>query len=80
MNLRPPRRRCRTSSRSTTTRRAAIAHELYRATEKLGAPMQLLALVGSYGDTLPDEAVLTYLRVYNETGTYTEGFHHNCAR
>jgi hypothetical protein len=51
-------------------RKAAIAREIYRAMEKLGAPMQLLSLIGSYGDTLDDEHVLAYLRSYNETGTY----------
>jgi hypothetical protein len=45
----------------------AIAREIYLAMQKLGAPMQLLALVGSYGDTLPDEAVLTYLGAHNDT-------------
>jgi S-methylmethionine-dependent homocysteine/selenocysteine methylase len=48
----------------------AIARELYLAMEKLGAPPALLALIGSYGDTLDDEHVLNYLRAYNDTGTY----------
>ena len=52
--------------------KAAIAREIYLAMEKLGASPPLLALVGSYGDTLPDEAVLMYLRAYNDTGTYWE--------
>jgi hypothetical protein len=39
--------------------KVAIAHEVYRAMKKLGAPMQLLSLVGSNGDTLPDDVVLT---------------------
>jgi hypothetical protein len=51
-------------------RKAAIAEELYRALEKLGAHTGLLALVGSYGHTLPDKAVLTNLRAYDDTGTY----------
>jgi hypothetical protein len=50
--------------------KAAIAREIYRAMEKLRAPMQLLALIGSYGDTLDDEHFLTYLRAYNDSGTY----------
>jgi hypothetical protein len=48
----------------------AIAREIYLAMQKLGAPPALLALIGSYGDTLEDEAVLMYLRAYNDTGTY----------
>jgi hypothetical protein len=36
--------------------KAAISRELYRSMEKLGADPQLLALVGSYGDTLHGEA------------------------
>jgi hypothetical protein len=50
--------------------KAAIARELYLAMGKLGAPPALLALIGSYGDTLDDGDVLTYLRANNDTGTY----------
>jgi hypothetical protein len=48
----------------------AIGRELYLAIQKLGVPPALLALIGSYGATLDDGDVLTYLRAYNDTGTY----------
>jgi hypothetical protein len=48
----------------------AIAREIYLAMTKLGAPPALLALIGSYGDTLDGGHVLTCLRAYNDTGTY----------
>jgi hypothetical protein len=48
----------------------AIGQEIYKALEKLGAPVELLSVVGSYGDTLPDKHVLLYLRAYNERGSY----------
>jgi hypothetical protein len=43
----------------------AIAVELYRMAEKLGADSELLRIVGSYADTLPDETVLEQLRRWN---------------
>jgi hypothetical protein len=48
----------------------SIAREIYLAMQKLGAPPALLVLIGSYGDTLDDKAVLMYLRAYNDTSTY----------
>jgi hypothetical protein len=46
-----------------------IAAEIYKALEKLGASPELLGTVGSYGDTLTDEAVLADLKRFNEKGT-----------
>lgn len=46
--------------------RAQIARELYKAIETLGGSGQLLATVGSYGDTLDDDDVLAMLRTWND--------------
>jgi hypothetical protein len=48
---------------------AEIYAEIYKALEKLGASPELLGTVGSYGDTLIDEAVLADLKRFNEKGT-----------
>ena len=45
-----------------------IAKQLYIATERFGADPDLLAIIGSYGDTLSDEEILRLLREYNATG------------
>ncbi len=45
--------------------KAQIVDELYTALEWLGADGELLAIVGSWGDTLPDVDVLRMLREYN---------------
>jgi hypothetical protein len=45
--------------------KARIVDELYTALEWLGADDELLAIVGSWGDTLPDPDVLRMLREYN---------------
>jgi hypothetical protein len=62
-------------ARSVTTRAPAgpdvkgqIIGELYVALERLGADEDLLAIVGSWGDTLDDEEVLLLLREHNATG------------
>jgi hypothetical protein len=44
---------------------AQIAGELYVAFERLDANSELLAIVGSWRDTLGDFEVLTMLRDYN---------------
>jgi hypothetical protein len=49
-----------------TDLRAQIARELYKAIETLGGSGQLLATVGSYGDTLDDDDVLAMLRAWND--------------
>lgn len=43
-----------------------IAKELYQAIQTLGGSGQLLSIVGSYGDTLNDDEVLTMLRRWND--------------
>lgn len=48
--------------------RAAIANQLYTILENLGADPQVLAVIGSYGDTLDDKEILSLLKSYNETG------------
>jgi len=50
--------------------RHAIAIELYKACENLGAGPELLAVIGSYGDTLDDEDILFCLKDYNASGDY----------
>lgn len=44
-----------------------IGDEIYRAAEALGASPDLLAIVGSYGDTLDDQDILSALQHYNQT-------------
>ena len=45
--------------------KAEIAVEMYEAARRLGARSDLLRIIGSYGDTLPDEEVLDQLRQWN---------------
>jgi hypothetical protein len=52
----------------------AIGQEIYKAMQRLGAQSPLLATVGSYGDTLPDEEVLRQLRAHNVKA----GIHYEC--
>ena len=42
-----------------------IRSEIYRALELLGANHELLAAVGSWGDTMDDSEVLRLLREWN---------------
>ena len=50
-----------------------IKEELYKALELLGAESDLLAIVGSWGDTQDDEWVLNELREWNERQASTRG-------
>jgi hypothetical protein len=43
-----------------------IVSEIYKAMEKLGAGSDLLGIVGSWGDSLPEAQVLSMLRGWNE--------------
>lgn len=47
-------------------RKAEIAVEIYRLFEKYGAMSDVLCVIGSYGDTLEDDDILSSLRVLNE--------------
>ena len=49
--------------------RRAIVSELYFALSRLGARDELLAIVGSWGDTMDDARTLDYLRAFNRNGT-----------
>jgi hypothetical protein len=49
-------------------RRAEIAAELYTTLEQLSADPELLAVVGSWRDTLNDDEILAHLRSFNGTG------------
>lgn len=49
----------------TTDLTAAIAREIYIAVERLTGDPELLSILGSYGDTLPDADILAILRDYN---------------
>jgi hypothetical protein len=42
-----------------------IRSEIYRAFEILGANSELLATIGSWGDTLDDEEILRLLKEWN---------------
>jgi hypothetical protein len=48
--------------------RAEIAREFYILLERLGADLELLAVVGGWRDTLDDTEILALLREYNRTG------------
>jgi hypothetical protein len=48
--------------------RAVQVSELYQALERLGAPPDLLATAGSWGDGLEDGEVLALVRVWNAHG------------
>lgn len=47
-----------------------IAKQLVISLQNLGAPTDLLFLIGSYGDTQSDEDILEMLEQFNERGTY----------
>lgn len=51
--------------------KAEIAVEMYEAARHLGARSDLLRIIGSYGDTLPDEEVLDQLRQWNWHAQFT---------
>jgi hypothetical protein len=55
------------------TVQARIHMEIYRAFEALGADGKLLAIVGSWGDTLDDDEVLKLLGEWNY-GSLREGY------
>jgi len=46
-----------------------LAKQLTIALQQLNAPIELLCIVGSYGDTQSDEDILECLEQYNECGT-----------
>lgn len=46
-----------------------INYQISKAFENLGATAELLAIIGSYGDTLEDDEVLDFLEQYNKTGS-----------
>jgi hypothetical protein len=48
--------------------KAQLAGELYIALKRLNADEELLAIVGSWRDTLDDAETLSMLREYNATG------------
>jgi hypothetical protein len=48
--------------------RAQIAKELYTTMEQLSADPELLAVMGSWHDTLEDDEILEHLRSFNRTG------------
>lgn len=50
--------------------RLTLMAEIYRAFKNLDAPAELLAIIGSIGDTLDDKECLGLLKDYNETGNY----------
>lgn len=50
----------------------ALAKQLTIALQNLGAPVELLCIVGSYGDTQADSDILEMLEQYNERGTSME--------
>ena len=45
-----------------------ITNELYKAVEDLGGSPCLLAMIGSWADTLDDDEILAGLKRHNEMG------------
>jgi hypothetical protein len=43
--------------------------QVNRTLEFLGADIYLMATIGSWGDTLPDEEILANLKTWNEDGS-----------
>lgn len=43
-----------------------IRRELYKTIQLMGGKSDILGIVGSWGDTLPDEDILNGLRDYND--------------
>lgn len=48
---------------------AAIQNEVYISFDALHAPVELLGIVGSWGDTYSDEEVADELKRFNDTGS-----------
>lgn len=57
---------------SNEAMKMALAKQLTIALQNLGAPVELLCIVGSYGDTQADADVLEMLEQYNDRGTCME--------
>ena len=51
----------------TINQHESLAHEVYRAMQRLGAPAKLLGIVGSWGDTLSEREVVEMLKRWNES-------------
>ena len=47
----------------------AIRQEVYKAFQSFGAKSDILSLIGSWGDTLEDEDILSGLQHWNKTQT-----------
>lgn len=54
---------------SNEAMKMALAKQLTIALQNLGAPVELLCIVGSYGDTQTDADTLEMLEQYNDSGT-----------
>lgn len=50
--------------------KSAIILELFDVIERLDGKSDILSIIGSYGDTLTDEEVVTELRAWNEIHMY----------
>ena len=59
--------------------RESLAHELYRAMQRLGAPATLLGIVSSWGDTLSEREVIDMLKIWNETADSKGSLRHQVA-
>lgn len=49
-----------------------VVSEIYKAMQKLGAESDLLGIVGSWGDSLPESNVLAMLKEWNQPTGRTE--------
>lgn len=57
---------------SNEAMKMALAKQLTISLKNLGAPVELLCIIGSYGDTQTDSDILEALEQYNERGTSME--------
>ncbi|WP_101836612.1 hypothetical protein [Klebsiella michiganensis] len=58
---------------SNKAMKMAFAKQLTIAMQNLVSPIELLCIVGSYGDTQTDADVIEMLEQYNNRGTCMEG-------
>lgn len=57
---------------SNDAMKMALGKQLTIAMQNLGAPIELLCIVGSYGDTQTDTDVIEMLEQYNNRGSCME--------
>jgi hypothetical protein len=54
-----------TSELSKSDLELEIINQIYKVVENLGGKSDILAIIGSYGDTLDDNNILSFLKTWN---------------